>query len=210
MARSGPDNPIVSLERERERTIELLSEHFAQDNLSLEELEQRIEQAYRVSSVSGLRELTKDLQQEPAAPVPAPKRGRGKAPVPEIFAPERDRIVSVMAQTKRGGMWQPPKHLDVWSVMSEINLDLTQARLSPGVTEIHLRAVMATVKVIVPPGVRVVVQPSAFMAEISDEVLNPPPVGSNAPVVRITGPVVMAELKVRVRTRELLEAGEDD
>jgi hypothetical protein len=28
-------------------------------------------------------------------------------------------------------------------------------------------------------------------------------VGSGAPVVRITGPVVMAELKVKVRTREV-------
>ena len=208
MARSGPDNPVVSLERERERTIEVLSEHFAQDNLSLEELEHRIEQTYRATSVANLRDLTKDLPAEASAPVPTKKGGRGQAPVPEIFAPERDRIVSVMAQTKRRGMWQPPRHLDLWSVMSEVNLDLTQARLSPGVTEIHLRAIMATVKVIVPPGVRVVVQPSAFMAEVSDEVLNPPPVGSNAPVVRITGPVVMAELKVRVRTREL-DAGED-
>lgn len=208
MARSGPDNPVVSLERERERTIALLSEHFAQDNLSLEELEHRIEQTYRATSVANLRDLTKDLPAEASAPVPTKKGGRGQAPVPEIFAPERDRIVSVMAQTKRRGMWQPPRHLDLWSVMSEVNLDLTQARLSPGVTEIHLRAIMATVKVIVPPGVRVVVQPSAFMAEVSDEVLNPPPVGSNAPVVRITGPVVMAELKVRVRTREL-DAGED-
>ena len=208
MARSGPDNPVVSLERERERTIEVLSEHFAQDNLSLEELEHRIEQAYRAASVASLRDLTKDLPTEASAPPPATKRGRGQAPVPEIFAPERDRIVSVMANTKRRGMWQPPRHLDLWSVMSEVNLDLTQARLAPGVTEIHLRAIMATVKVIVPPGVRVVVQPSAFMAEVSDEVLNPPPVGSNAPVVRITGPVVMAELKVRVRTREL-DAGDD-
>jgi hypothetical protein len=208
MARSGPDNPVVSLERERERTIELLSEHFAQDNLSLEELEHRIEQAYRAASVANLRDLTKDLQHELPASLPVPKGGREQAPVPEVFAPERDRIVSVMAQTKRQGMWQPPRHLDVWSVMSEVNLDLTRARLSPGVTEIHVRAIMATVKVIVPPGVRVVVQPSAFMAEVSDEALNPPPVGSNAPVIRITGPVVMAELKVRVRTREL-DAGED-
>ena len=208
MARSGPDNPVVSLERERERTIALLSEHFAQDNLSLEELEARIEQSYRAASVANLRELTKDLPSEPSETPPVQQRGGRPAPVPEIYAPERDRIVSVMAQTKRRGTWQPPRHLDLWSVMSEVNLDLTQARLSPGVTEIHLRAIMATVKVIVPPGVRVVVQPSAFMAEVSDEALNPPPVGSNAPVIRITGPVVMAELKVRVRTREL-DAGED-
>ena len=60
MAPSEPDSPI-SLQGERERTIELLSRHFAQDNLSVEQLEQRIEQAYRAASVPALREVTKDL-----------------------------------------------------------------------------------------------------------------------------------------------------
>ena len=197
MARSEPEKPIVSLERERELTIALLSDQFAHDNLTLDELERRIEQAYRASSVPALRDLVKDLRSESHVVA------RTEAPLPEVFAPDRDRIVSVMTQTKRRGMWQPPRHLDLWSVMSETLLDLTRAQLSPGVTEIHLHALMTAVKVIVSPGVRVVVQPSAFLAEVSDEVLDPPPVGSNAPVIRITGTLIMSELKVRVRTREL-------
>jgi hypothetical protein len=203
MARSEPEKPVVPLEREREATIQLLSDHFAQDNLTLDELERRIEQAYRAATVPALRDLTKDLQHEAGAVVPRPEE-----PVAEVFAPERDRLVSIMTQTKRRGLWQPPRHLDVWCVMSETLLDLTRARLSPGVTEIHLHALMASVKIIVSPGVRVVMQPSAFMAEVSDEVLDPPPVGSNAPVVRITGGVMMTELKVRVRTREI-DAGDE-
>lgn len=193
----------VSLERERERVIELLSEHFAQDNLSLDELERRIEQAYRASSPPALRDLTRDL---PGPEDAAPQR-RPPVPVPDMYAPEQDRIVSVMATTKRKGVWRPPRHLDLWSVMSETHLDLTEALLVPGVTEIHVRAVMASLKIIVPSGVRVVVQPSAFMAEVADETYDPPAVGSGAPVVRITGPVIMSELKVFVRTRERLREG---
>jgi uncharacterized protein DUF1707/cell wall-active antibiotic response 4TMS protein YvqF len=200
MAPSGPDKPVVSLERERERTIELLSQHFAHDNLSLDELERRLEQVYRASSVPALRDLTRDL---PTDAVEAQEQ-RAVA-IPEAFAPEHDRIVSIMAETKRRGMWRAPKRLDVWCIMSDTTLDLTEAQLTSSVTEIHLRAVMAAVKVIVSPGVRVVVQPSAFMSSVADEIGNQPPVGSGAPVVRITGPVVMAELKVVVRRRELLE-----
>ena len=192
------------MERERDRTIELLSDHFAHDNLTLDELERRIEEAYRASSVPALRELTKDLKTESGAVVP-----QNTAPVPEVFASDQDRIVSIMANTKRSGTWQPPRRLDLWCIMSDTHLDLTEARLLPGVTEIHLRTLMAAVKVIVPPGVRVVVQPSAFMADVSDEMLDQPAVGSQAPVVRITGKVIMTELKVRVRTRELLESGDD-
>ena len=111
-----------------------------------------------------------------------------------------------MSETKRRGLWRPARHLDVWCVMSDTKLDLTEAQLQPGVTEIHLLAIMASVKVIVPPGVRVVVQPNALMATVDydEDDVDQPRVGSGAPVIRITGPVVMAELKVRVRSRELL------
>ncbi len=197
MARSDPDDPVVSLDRERERVIETLSQHFAHDNLSLDELERRMEQVYRARSMPALRELTKDLPSESVEIAPRPA-----APVPQAFAPEVGRVVSIMGTTKRRGLWQPPRLLELVSIMSETLLDLTEAVLSPGVTEIRLRAVMTSLKIIVPPNVRVVVQPSAFMAEVNDEAVDPPPVGSGASVVRITGFVVMAELKVVVRRRE--------
>lgn len=200
MAQSGPNHPVVSLQRERERTIELLSQHFAHDNLSLDELEHRMEQVYRASSVPALRDLTRDLPTDAAE-----TQERRDVTVPAPFTMESDRIVSVMAETKRRGVWQLPKRLEVWCVMSATHLDLTEAQLGAGVTEIHLRAVMAAVKVIVPRGVRVVIQPDAFMSSVTDEAMDPPPVGSGAPVVRITGPVIMSELNVFVRTRELLD-----
>ena len=206
MARSGPEHPVVSLEKERERAIETLSQHFAQDNLSLEELERRIERVYQATSIQAVRDLTRDLPSEAEAPVPA----RRPAPVPPAFAPEYGRIVSFMAQTKRHGIWEPPRELKVVSVMSETLLDLTEAQLQPGVTEIRLRGLMTQLKVIVPRGVRVVLETSAFLSEIGDETTEPPPVGSGAPVVRITGRVVMSELKVFVRTREQPSGGDDD
>lgn len=200
MAQSGPDLP-VSLDRERERTIALLGDHFAQDNLSLEELEHRIEEAYRARDLPALRDLLKDLPTTEQKATLAPQRSN---PAPEIFAPENGRIMSVMSQTSRRGIWQVPRSLDVWSVMSETNIDLTQAVLPGGVTEIDLHGIMTSIRIIVPPGVRVVMQAGSFMAEVSDLTDDPPPVGSGAPVVRITGFVFMAELKVTVRRRELL------
>lgn len=206
MARSDPKQPQpVSLEREREKTIELLSQHFAHDNLALDELERRMALVYRASDILSLRELTRDL---PSAE--APVAVRAPAPVPQAFMPETGRILSIMASTKRKGVWQPPRDLDLRCVMSETHLDFTQAQLAPGVTEIDVFALMAQVKIIVPPGVRVVCQPGAFMADVADETTDPPPVGSGAPVIRITGFVMMTELKVFVRTREKeLGAGDD-
>src|SRR5437867_1497581 len=119
MAQSGPEKtpPFVPLERERERTIELLSQHFAHDNITLDELERRLEQVYRASSLPALRELTKDLPAETTE-----TEQRRAAAVPEVFAPERDRIFSIMAETKRRGVWRVPRWLTVWSIMSDTRL----------------------------------------------------------------------------------------
>ena len=56
------DVPVPSLARARELKIEELSAHFANDDLSLEDLERRIEQVYRASNVAELETITADLR----------------------------------------------------------------------------------------------------------------------------------------------------
>jgi len=199
MAPEKKDSLTLPLETQREKVIELLSRHFAHDTLSLDELERRIELAYQARGSAELHDLTRDLPAEGAALAkPA------AAPLPDAFAPVEDRILSIMTETKRRGVWRLARHIDMWSIMSDTQLDLTEAIFPDGVTEIDVSAVMTSVKVIVPPGVRVVVQTTSVMATVSDESFEPPDVGSGAPVLRLTGFALMSEIKVRVRLRERL------
>ena len=193
----GDELAVVSVDRERARIIELLSQHFAQDNLSIDELEQRIESAYRAASVPALREIIRDLTPHATANVARP----AASPSADL-APERERIAAIMSTTTRRGAWRPARRIDVLSVMAETELDLTQALLPAGVTEIHFRALMTSVRVIVPAGVRVVLQATTIMGTVSDETLDPPAVGSGAPVVRITGFIVMGELRALLRRED--------
>ena len=124
--------------------------------------------------------------------------------VPVRFLGIRRQLDRWLAETKRRGVWTVPKSVKVWSIMADTRLDLTEAQLTQPVTEIRPRAIMASVRIIVPPGVRVVMQPSGFMSSVNDEAVDQPPLGTGAPVLRITGSVVMGELKVVVRRRELL------
>lgn len=211
MARK-PDKPgaaVVTLEGERERTIALLTEHFAQDNLTMDDFEKRVESAYKASSIPALREITKDFvrQAPPPGQVPAVSSDAARQAILSAseFTPERERISAIMSSVKRRGVWRPARFVDLRCIMTETELDLTQAVLSPGVTEIRLFAFMAAVKIIVAPGVRVVLQPSSFMGEVSDETMDAPAIGSGAPVVRITGRVIMTEMRAVVRRRELAE-----
>ena len=193
----GAERGVVSMDLERQKAIDVLSEHFAQDNISIEELERRIADVYRASSLPALRDITRDL------PGPGTLGPRPVVQTPDLYVPPQDHIYSIMATTKRRGAWRPARHLDVWSVMSETQLDLTEAQLAEGVTEIEVHAIMSSLKIVVPPGVRVVMQAGSFMAEVTDDAADPPAVGSGAPVLRVTGFVFMSELKVRVRRRGL-------
>lgn len=193
--RRQDDALALPLSVQRERAIELLSRHFAHDVITLDELERRIEKAYQARSGAELADLTRDL--------PADAGASGAVlptPTPRPYAAETDRIVSIMTEAKRSGVWRPARDLSVWSIMSETRLDLTDAALGKGVTEIRLMAVMTSFRVTIPPGVRLLAQVDSFMSSLSDESAEPLD-GSDAPVVRLTGFALMSEIKVRVKLR---------
>ena len=196
------------MEQARERTIDLLSTHFAHDHITLDELERRLELAYRAASMTELAALTSDLE---AAPAPAAETA---VALPSI-APDRDRLVSVMSETQRRGMWVVPQQLDVVAVMSDTLVDLTQATLPSGIIDIRVKALMAAVKIIVPPGVRIANRLGNFMASVQvmpDE----GPARPDLPVIRLSGWAFMAEVQTKTRHREAnqtpprLSPGEDD
>ena len=193
--------PVLSLADERERVIQQLSEHFANDRLSLEELETRMELAYKASSSADLQRLTADLPSVAAAPVPAPLPAEELA----VMAPDRERLVSVMSETRRLGAWIVPQRLDLIALMSDTTIDLTQATLPTGIIDIHVRSICAAVKIVVPPGIQVVSRLSSLMSSVRGG--GEPNVGGGeswktGTVVRLSGWVLMAEVQTRVRRRE--------
>lgn len=201
------DVPLSSLARARELKIEELSAYFASDDLSLEDLERRIEQVYRAGSVAELETITADLKG--AAMVPADYvRANvvpGKAGVPTTYEVPAARMLSFMSSTKRVGRWALARKLDLAAIMSDTRIDLTQAVLHPGVSDIEMRAVMASLKIIVPEGIRVIVDVHSIMSSVrsrANELLPDMPMHGTEPVIRLTGFALMADVKVVVRHRE--------
>lgn len=202
--------PPPSLARAREQKISELSTHFANDDLSLDDLERRIERVYKAASIADLELITADLRT--AAPLVDPraeKRGRLE-PLHEasgargVIPATRARLVAFMSSTRRVGRWAVPRDLRFVAVMSDSKLDLTQAALPVGgVVNIDLTAVMASVRIIVPPGMRVINEMHSIMADVgssADELDSGG--GTSSPVIRLTGTAFMADLKVKVRRRE--------
>lgn len=201
----SPEQRPVSLADERERVIQQLSDHFANDRLSLDELEARMELAYKAASMGDLQRLTADLPSAAAAPVPA------ALPAEELPAlgPDRERVYSVMSETSRRGPWLVPQRLDLVALMSDTTIDLTQATLPTGIIDIHVRSMCAAVKIVVPPGLQVVSRISSLMSSVHgggepQDAAGGAAAWKQGTVVRLSGWALMAEVQTRVRRRERL------
>ena len=75
MAESPLPPTPAALRHRRERTIELLCEHFARDHLEAEELEELIDRAHQATSLTALDALLEGLPalQPESSPAPSPR-----------------------------------------------------------------------------------------------------------------------------------------
>jgi len=200
---SSPHAP-VPLGAARDRAIELLSEHFANDRLSMDELDLRLERAYAATSIAQLEALTADLPDERSVAM----QPRTAASSVAVDGPEESgRIVAVFSETQRSGLWAVPPQLDVKAIMSALTIDLRSALLSPGVTDVRLKAVMASVHILLPPGVRVVESVRPFMASVANDSYSVISGDPSVPVIRVTGNAVMAEVTIRTKPHRISEGG---
>jgi hypothetical protein len=212
------DAPMFSLARARELKIDELSTHFANDDLTLEELERRIELVYKAASAAELETITADLRK--AAMVPPEfvqaKVVKGKGNAPATYELPRGRILSFMSSTRKVGRWALPRELELRAIMSDTHIDLTQAVLTDPSVVVQVRAIMASLKIVVPPGMRVVVDTNSIMSNVEsragDYAPSDLPATTSAPVVRLIGYAFMSDVQVVVRRREdaLVEGAEDE
>lgn len=184
----------MSLEQEREHAVQMLCRQFAHDNLTTAELESRLEAVYKASTLSQLQALTAGLP-----PVALGTDERPHAVSATATEAAQRRLLSVFGSLKKGGDWEPSPRTRVISVFSDCELDFRDARIAPGVTTIDVSAVFASVRVIVPPGVSIECDGSAFMGSFEDKARMGPPPAGDAPILRITGISVFSEVKVVMR-----------
>ena len=197
-ATSSP-NGESPLTAERERVVQTLSTHFAQDQLTLTEFEQRLERAYNVSAVDQLRSLVADL---PALSAHAATEGAAAvipALVPSSEVPPRGVIFAVMGGQERTGSWIVPRQLKVIVLMGGVEIDLREARFGSGVTEIEVFVLMGGVGIIVPPGVRVESFGASFMGGFDLKGGDATALSPAHPVLRLSGLAIMGGVETETR-----------
>lgn len=210
---SSHSDAAPALDVARERVVRLLTDRYADDTLTVEQFEAELDRLHGLGEVAALERMAAELTTaarpavaRTAPPYTASHAGLDAASsalpsalgwqrgalVPARVAGE-GRVVAVMSSAKRAGAWPVPRTLRVLAVMSEAVVDLRDAVLPAEGCEVEVRALMANVKVLLPPAVEAYVDVTALMGAVHDYTHNTPNPG-HAPRVRVTGACVMSEV----------------
>ena len=190
------------LNHTRQVTIDALCEHFANDVMSVEEFERRVESAHNATTAAELRGLLQDLpgaSNLPSAPGSpgSPAHTRDYVITTRDQVRERSFAVAVMGGTRRAGRWSPARSNHVIAIMGGAEIDFREAVMGPGVTEVQIFTLWGGVEVIVPPGMNVESHGIGIMGGFEhapDRMPDP-----NAPTLRVTGLALMGGVEITVR-----------
>ena len=191
------------LDHTRQVTIDALCEHFANDAMSVEEFERRVDSAHQAATAEELKGLLSDL---PSGDLPAVvDQGTQPAPIQDyaVASPEHVKeksfVVAVLGASNRTGRWTPARTNYSIAICGGTELDFREAVMAPGVTEVQVYTMWGGVEVIVPPGLNVETTGIGIMGAfeyVADSTITPDP---GAPTIRITGLALMAGVEVSVR-----------
>ena len=103
-----------------------------------------------------------------------------------------------MGSVERRGAWIVPEHLDVRVMWGSCELDLRDAKLSPGLTTIDVQITMGNVEIIVPPGMNVILDVHSVAGNVAEgeHIQSTLDGDAGAPRVRVTGKVKLGNCEV--------------
>ena len=188
----------MNLEVERERVVQELCTHYAQDHLTTGELELRVERVYRSVDQAQLLSVLEGL------PAIAPMR----APVVPLYTahvqktagrglPEDERrYVAVFSEVKKDGAWVPTRRIDAKSVFGGVTLDFRGVEIPAEGVDLEIDVIFGEATIILPPGINADVDCTAMLATVEDNSHSGTP---GAPTIRVRGGAVFGGIYVKTK-----------
>ena len=181
--------PVRAGDADRERVAEALCRAVEAGRLTVDEGHERVERACAAKTLEELDALTIDLPERPVAPGTLARAD----PAP---------VVAVLSGARRTGPWVVPERLRVIAVLGSVELDFTEAALARREVTIEAYAVLGSVQLRIPEGVRVVLTGIAVAG--SRECRLPVPAAPDALTVRVQAFTLMGSVEVRPPKRRRL------
>jgi hypothetical protein len=178
------ESPLPDLrasDADRERVAERLRHAAGDGQLTLDELNERLDRAYHARTHGDLVPLTADLQQPGAMPaVTGGPTGISVRP----GAGGARWLIAVMSGLERKGRWRLAERAVSLNLMGGSELDLNQVELGGDHVELTVISIMGGADIRVPNGLRVEVSDFAFMGGNSVRIEEDRP-SSSGPVLHL-------------------------
>ncbi|HWC74812.1 MAG TPA: DUF1707 domain-containing protein [Gemmatimonadales bacterium] len=160
----------------RERVIELLTQHFANDELTEAQLEARLKDVYAARTAADLDAVVAALPASGLVPAQ-----RTDTRISAMFSGQERKLAGIV-----------PRQLTLNARMGYVELDLRDATFAPGVTTIDVHSFMGYVEIRLPEGIRVESHGRALFGYFAVKGLDE----ESDSVVRITGRAVFGYTEV--------------
>lgn len=184
----------MALDLERERVVQALCAHYAQDHLTTGELERRFELVYAAQDPHALHTVLEGL----------PAVSRTAVPMPAYQAPPRvrglrdseKRYVAVLAEVKKEGVWRAPSTARVRAYLGNVTLDLREADIPPEGMDIDAETTLGEIRILLPLGVGADVDCTAMLGSVEDKTQ---PGSAGLPMIRVTGGATLGSIVVQTK-----------
>ena len=194
---------LLRLRDEREKTISMLSDAFANDLFDIDEFETRVDQVHQAKSSEALVILRNDIappgEENTSTTMAIALRSEADEIALIAAQPSSGWAVAIMGGSKRKGQWRVPKRMRAISLMGGVQLDFREAVLAPGITTLKVMACMGGVEILVPPGLAVECQGIGIMGGFEGVDRSPVIPDTGQPLLRITGLALMGGVDVKTR-----------
>lgn len=128
-----------------------------------------------------------------------PRRLERHTVVPAHSVRQRAGTMAVFSGQSRRGPWELPRLMRVAAVFGSVELDLREALIADGDSDIEVFCLFGSVEIVCPPGILVECEGDAFAGEFThtpDSMFMP---GPGAPKVRISGSATFGAVECEVR-----------
>jgi hypothetical protein len=181
-----------------ERAVQVLTHHFAHDEITEEDFEARLERVYAATSLAALGQVVADLPIVAPGGASSPMRPQGPPP---------ERIMAVLSGQERKVTGVVARELSVRARLGYVELDLTEAAFEPGITTIDVRPFMGYVQIRLPSGLRVESAGRALFGFFAVNGAHTREAEASATVVRLTGRAVFGYAECHVAAPRRLKPG---
>jgi len=181
---------VRASDAEREAAVRRLSDALSEGRLTLAELSERVETAYRATTRAELDGTVADL--------PEPATGGGSGLQPVVRETRRRWMVSLLGEQRRSGRWRLAARTTIVSVIGETELDLGNAVIDTPEVWITTVGLIGVHHVIVPPGVDVELSGFVLLGSRHVDTGSVPP-RSGAPKVHLRVFGLIGEVRVDSR-----------